>query len=170
MSPDIAIAGRCSLAEPTVASSRKSSLDRDTSELPTPSYHRSAFARSIIPTHFPMTEAQRKRFAAALQRVAGDEDMLVMLASIAAEDGPPMLEQVHTHVESLELGEAARVGHALKGLLSTFESGPPVDELQPMIDAARKDDGNATQIAHASVSPKLEHLLGEIEELAESGK
>lgn len=113
-----------------------------------------------------MTDAQRKRFAAALQRVAGDEDMLVMLASIAAEDGPPMLKQVDTHVECQQLNEAARVGHALKGLLSTFETGSPVDELQPLIDAARKEDSKATQLAHASVSPKLEHLLGEIEQLA----
>ncbi|PHQ32908.1 hypothetical protein [Rhodopirellula bahusiensis] len=115
-----------------------------------------------------MNDAQRKRFAAALQRVAGDEDMLVMLANIAAEDGPPMLEQMHGHVESQDLSEAARVGHALKGLLSTFESGPPVDELQPFIDAARRDDGAATKETHASVTPKLEQLLNEIKQLSQA--
>jgi hypothetical protein len=116
-----------------------------------------------------MNEAQRKRFAAALQRVAGDEDMLVMLANIAAEDGPPMLKQVHESVKTGDWNEAARTGHALKGLLSTFEAGPPVDQLQPFIDAARSSDAAAAQQTHASVEPKLQQLLVEIETLAHGG-
>ncbi|MCC9658345.1 hypothetical protein [Rhodopirellula halodulae] len=115
-----------------------------------------------------MTEDQRQRFAEALQRVAGDEEMLVMLANIAAEDGPPMLKQVQSSVENGNLTEAARTGHALKGLLSTFESGAPVNELQPFIDAARNEDTDTAKVAHRSVSPKLEQLMVEIQALAAS--
>lgn len=92
--------------------------------------------------------------------------MLVMLANIAAEDGPPMLRQVRDALADGNCSEAARTGHALKGLLSTFESGSPVDELQPMIDAARLDDIGTARQAHETAAPKLEKLMSEIETLA----
>ena len=65
-----------------------------------------------------------------------------------------------------ELAEAAKVGHALKGLLSTFETGEPVSELQPLIDAARAGDEASVTSVHASVRPQLNTLVTEIGALA----
>ena len=113
-----------------------------------------------------MTESQRQRFSAALGRVAGDEEELEMLAKIAAEDAPGLLSQLEDHIQQCELAEAAKVGHALKGLLSTFETGEPVSELQPLIDAARAGDDASVASVHASVRPQLFTLVTEIGALA----
>lgn len=112
-----------------------------------------------------MNDVQKKRFAEALQRVAGDEDMLAMLATIATEDAPVMIETLDTEVQEQSLPNAAKTAHSLKGLLSTFETGEPVSELQPLIDAARRSDANEVTQLHSDMRAKLDVLMTEIKEL-----
>lgn len=109
-----------------------------------------------------MNDLQKRRFADALERVAGDEDMLGMLAKIAVEDAPEMIEMLDTQVEGKLLSDAAKTAHSLKGLLSAFETGEPVSDLQPLIDAARQGDSNDVVKLHSEVGSKLEKLLSEI--------
>ncbi|WP_182869511.1 hypothetical protein [Stieleria mannarensis] len=112
-----------------------------------------------------MNESQRQRFSDALVRVAGDEEILEMLAKIAAEDAPGLMSQLDDYVKQSELAEAARVGHALKGLLSTFETGEPTCELQPLIDAARAGDQSTVTSVHSAIQPDLNQLVSEIDAL-----
>lgn len=113
-----------------------------------------------------MNEHQKKRFAKALERVAGDEDMLSMLATIAVEDAPPMMESLDTSITKQSLDEAAKTAHSLKGLLSAFETDEPVSDLQPLIDAAKKGDQEESIAIQKSIQPKLETLLAEINAIA----
>jgi len=113
-----------------------------------------------------LNESQRVRFSEALQRLAGDEDMLLMLAEIAAEDAPVLLSQLGSQIEEASLSSAARTAHALKGLLSGFVSGPPTSELQPLIAAAREDDAATTATLFSKLRPKLKALIEEIETLS----
>ncbi|MEZ6089392.1 MAG: hypothetical protein R3C05_15445 [Pirellulaceae bacterium] len=41
-----------------------------------------------------LSPAQKEQFAEALQRLAGDEQMLTMLAEIAADDAPGLLRRL----------------------------------------------------------------------------
>lgn len=113
-----------------------------------------------------MNEAQKARFAAALDRLADDETMLQSLAEIAAEDAPELLDRLDASVVEDEWSVYAKTAHAVKGLLSTFETSEPVNEIQPAIDAAKLSDGRMVKRLHAKVIPKLRQLVHEIECLA----
>jgi hypothetical protein len=110
--------------------------------------------------------AQRDQFSEALQRVAGDEELLISLAEIASEDAPPLLDSLSKQVEDGEAKLAAQTGHALKGLLSTYETGSPVEELQAVIDLARANDVPSCQQLFRSIVPSLQRLLRQINQLA----
>ncbi len=112
-----------------------------------------------------LTTNQRNRFSAALKRLDGDEDTLVMLAGMVAEDAPTMLERLGCEIEAKQLSDVASVGHALKGLLSTFETSAPVSELQLVIDAARRGDAQVATSLYVEVRPSLDKLVVEVREL-----
>lgn len=112
-----------------------------------------------------LSDQQRQCFAAALERVGGDEQMLVVLAEMAAEDAPPLLSKLVNEVRTGDLGAASHSGHALKGLLSAFETGQPIDGLQPIIDAARGADQNEAQRLLETLEPKLCCFIKQVEAL-----
>ncbi|WP_231612141.1 Hpt domain-containing protein [Novipirellula galeiformis] len=113
------------------------------------------------------SKAQRTRFTAALQRVGGDEEILIMLAQIVAEDAPPMLAKLETQLNENQLDAAAKSAHALKGLLSTFETGTPVEELQQLIDEARLGQGRTATAMLNKLRPSLDTLVSQVKELTE---
>lgn len=107
-------------------------------------------------------EQQRERFASALERVGGDEEMLSMLAEMAAEDAPVLLNTLSSEIQAGFLTAAAQNAHALKGLLSTFETGVPVEDMQPLIDAARDNDRDQTSQLLQGLEPRLSALIAQI--------
>jgi len=109
---------------------------------------------------------QRIRFAGALERVGYDDDLLASLAQIAAEDAPLLMTQLERDVVMSNLKAVAATGHALKGLLSTYETDSPIGELQLLIDAARAGEQVEVEKALAHQWPRLQELIGEIEKLA----
>ncbi|SRR6056297_403431 len=112
-----------------------------------------------------ITQEQKNQFSAALERVAGDEEMLVMLAEIVAEDAPPMLQKLEHQLQAGELHASSQTAHALKGLLSTFETRAPVDRLQPLIDAGRANESETSKELFVSIKGSLESLIVQIEQL-----
>ncbi len=113
-----------------------------------------------------LTDGQRQRFADALARLDGDEGTLIMLAEMVVEDAPTLLGQLSSDVRAAKVSDAAATGHSLKGLLSTFETGPPVSELQPLIDAARSGDDEEAASLLGEIRPSLEKLVEEIRGIA----
>ncbi len=115
-----------------------------------------------------LNQSQRAQFSDALTRVGGDEEILIALAEMAVEDAPPMLDQLQGQVQAEQWGAVAQTAHALKGLLSAFETGPPVEELQPLIDAARSSQGEAAHAVFGDLRPSLQSLVGQVRRLTES--
>jgi HPt (histidine-containing phosphotransfer) domain-containing protein len=113
-----------------------------------------------------MNQEQKVRFADALARVSGDAEILATLASIASEDAPELLQRLDESMDGGDWSAYASTAHSLKGLLSTFETREPVSEIQPLIDAARRADGDAVLARHASLRAKLQTLIAEIESLS----
>ncbi|WP_372721758.1 hypothetical protein [Novipirellula sp.] len=116
-----------------------------------------------------LTPEQKLRFQEAIDRVGGDCDLLVTMATLVSEDAPQLVNDLELQFENNQLQDAAATGHSLKGLLSTFETGSPVKELQTVIDAARagnRDRGNALWLA---CKPAIAALTASITELAVSG-
>lgn len=114
-----------------------------------------------------MNSQQRTRFAEALQRVAGDEETLSVLATIAIEDAPELLDQMDQSLAGEDLESASRAAHTLKGMLGTFETNRPVSELQPFIEACRGKELGEARALHSKLSSELHTLLDEISAVAQ---
>ncbi len=114
-----------------------------------------------------MDEQQQHRFAAALTRLAGDQNLLSMMAKMATEDAPILLSRMDEALAKPDMESFAQTAHALKGLLSTFETDSPVTDLQDAIDAARKSDVDATKKLDSQLRPRLQTLLSEVESLTD---
>ena len=115
-----------------------------------------------------MNDKQRERFSSALNRIGNDEETLVMLAEMAAEDAPQLLNKMDGQVAEQQWSGYARTAHSLKGLLTTFETGDPVSEIQGLINEARAENGNAVSAAHTKAKPKLFALVREIDQLTDN--
>jgi HPt (histidine-containing phosphotransfer) domain-containing protein len=113
-----------------------------------------------------MKESQKQRFAEALARVAGDEDILRTLASITAEDAPELLSRLERQREAGDWDDYAKTAHAVKGMFSAFETGQPVCRLEEVIDAARKQQPGDVQKWHDALLADLHALLDEIKAIA----
>ncbi|WP_372725070.1 Hpt domain-containing protein [Novipirellula sp.] len=112
-----------------------------------------------------LSEAERTQFSDALERVGGDEEMFIELAEIVSEDAPGMLAELESQLQSDQLGEVAQTAHALKGLLSTFQTGPPVAQLQPFIDEARRGHTESATMMFRDLMPSLKYLVGQVQQL-----
>ncbi|MCM2371651.1 hypothetical protein [Aporhodopirellula aestuarii] len=113
-----------------------------------------------------LTSEQRKRFAGAIERVGDDEEILIVLAEMASEDAPVLMAKLEGEISKGFLDAAAQTAHALKGLLSTFETGEPVEGLQSLIDSAREEDEKETTLLFESLKPKLLTLVEQVAQLS----
>jgi len=112
-----------------------------------------------------LSTAQRDRFADSLRRLGGDCDMLQMMAAMVTEDAPPLIEQTREQLKAGDLSAAAASAHALKGMLSTFESDQPVNDLQRLIDAARAGQAEQATFCWQVAQPRINDLVQEIAKL-----
>jgi hypothetical protein len=111
---------------------------------------------------------QKQRFSDALNRVAGDMDLLVAIASLVAEDAPDVFTKLRAQLAEGDLPEAAATGHQLKGMLSTFETDGPVIVLQELIYAARNGDQSEAESALKRCETEILQLIDEIKSLCEA--
>lgn len=105
-----------------------------------------------------MNEEQRIRFADALQRLAGDEDLLIAMGAMVLDDAPTVMAELQQQIEAGQLSQTASTAHKLKGLLSTFDVSGCVLTIQQIITAARADD----QVECAQSWSKCEGEVGEL--------
>ncbi len=109
-----------------------------------------------------MTEEQTRRFSAALERLSGDADLLVAMASMVADDANIIVADLQMQLDQDSMADAAATAHKLKGMCSTFETGSPVVELEELIYAARAGKTDEARAKFQACQPQIKELLGEI--------
>lgn len=109
-----------------------------------------------------------ERFPEALRRLSGDRSLLREMATIVLEDVDPILEQIRDGLEQQDGPGVARAAHQLRGMLSTFETGPPVADLQTVIDSARDGDHALATARFDSLLPALRRLFMDLERLRQT--
>ncbi len=121
---------------------------------------------------YSLTEMQQRRFADALKRIDGDAELLVTMAEIVSEDSVEVIAELDQAVSEVDpenvdrrLQQAADAGHSLKGMLSTFETGFPVDTLQRFITAAREGDRQVAIETWIQCREPIQALTVEISQL-----
>jgi len=117
-----------------------------------------------------VTDEQQSRFAPALERLAGDHELLVEMAWMVKDDVPGLLQELDEELEAKCLEDAAATLHKLKGMFSTFETGAPVNEMPEWIRAAREGNFEQTVRLKKQIEPRLKRLYGEIQQLAVSSQ
>ncbi len=115
-----------------------------------------------------VTPEQRERFAPALNRVAGDVELLVSIAALVSEDAPEVFTSLQSQLSKRALSEVAALGHQLKGMLSTFETDGPVIILQELIHSARAGDQAEAERVLRRCNKELGDLIDEIKRLGDS--
>ena len=112
-----------------------------------------------------VTEEQKIRFAIAIDRVAGDVDLLVSIAAIVTEDVPAVIAKFKDQLATGKLTEVPVTGHQLKGMLSTFETRGAVVLLQEVIASAREGNQQGANDAFHHCDAEIVSLIEEIKQL-----
>lgn len=115
-----------------------------------------------------MTEQQIERFSEALERLSGDQDLLIAMAEIYVADAPEVLETLARQVEEEDTKVAATTAHKLKGMCSTFETGSPMTELEELVQSAKHGRTEAARATFKICRPQIESLLAEVTALTQS--
>ena len=109
-----------------------------------------------------MNDDQKTRFADALQRLAGDEELLVAMGTIILDDAPSVMTDLQQKVFDGDLAAAASTAHKLKGLLSTFDDGGCTGTVQSLITAAKASDESECKAIWPKCERESQSLLDEI--------
>lgn len=78
--------------------------------------------------------------AAALERLDGDAELLVMLIGVYQEDSGELQSRLDAAIEARDAAGAERAAHSLKGLASNFDGFPAVEAALVIETAARQGD------------------------------
>lgn len=97
--------------------------------------------------------------------MAGDADLLAMMAEMVAGDSQQVMADLQSATETADCPRIASIAHQLKGMLSTFETEAPVSGLQDLVESARREDAKEAQRLLLQLQPKLFALIEEIAEL-----
>jgi CheY-like chemotaxis protein/HPt (histidine-containing phosphotransfer) domain-containing protein len=89
-------------------------------------------------------------YAAALERVGGDEDLLRETTGLLLHELPKLLGNVHAAVAGKDAGALERAAHKLKGAVSIFEARGAVVAARRLEELGRtKDLGPTTSVLQA---------------------
>ena len=105
------------------------------------------------------------RFSDALNRLDGDEELLVEMARITAPDFRPLVKDAGDAVAREDAAAAIAHLHKLKGMLSTFESDGIVLEIQDMLHAARGGNVGVARDLFQQHRDGILELVSAVEEL-----
>ncbi|MCO8120119.1 Hpt domain-containing protein [Stieleria sp. TO1_6] len=108
----------------------------------------------------------KQRFAAAIERLDGDVDLLCEMAAITAPDCPAVLEQIESSLGQGECESAAAPLHKLKGMLSTFDADGVALEIQEMLEHARRGHLQELRQSFDQHQHEIVQLIDEIRGLA----
>ncbi len=81
-------------------------------------------------------------------------------------DAAGRLDRLRETLDEGSLQDAAYRSHQLRGMLSTFETGYPVSELQEVINASRDHELGTARRRFDAVEPSLRELIEELAALS----
>lgn len=97
--------------------------------------------------------------AAALEAMAGDEDIYREVLAVFVGDAPVQVAACETALAAGDLAGLARAAHTLKGLFATFAAAPAEQVARQLELAARGNDPEACAIHLARLRAEAERLL-----------
>ena len=81
---------------------------------------------------------------AALERLDGDAELLLMLIAVYLEDSVELLSRLGAAIDARDAASAERAAHSLKGLAANFDGFPAVEAALVIETATRQGDWPTT--------------------------
>ncbi|RPJ41203.1 MAG: sensor histidine kinase, partial [Candidatus Latescibacterota bacterium] len=106
------------------------------------------------PPEPPVERPEEFDFAAALDFVDGDIELLREMAVVFLEEAPRLVSSVEAAIESRDAGSLERAAHALKGTVGSFAAKKAYEAARLVEDAARA--GRADDAAEAAIALREE--------------
>ncbi|QDT74463.1 Hpt domain-containing protein [Lacipirellula limnantheis] len=104
------------------------------------------------------TETPVCNLNAALERLDGDADLLVMLIAVYREDSAGLLTRLSDAVRDRDAAAAERAAHSLKGLAANFDGFPAVEAALVIETAARQGNWPAITAGHLKLEQEVSRL------------
>ncbi|SRR6056297_3157944 len=104
-------------------------------------------------------------FTSALKRLGGDRQLLRELAIIFYTDAPPVLKDLKRHIAARDSEEAAKLAHALKGLVVTFDDADRGHSMSDLVRSLREEEWQTTQELLPHCERAIEEVTRECEKL-----
>ena len=114
-----------------------------------------------------MTEEHKERFAEALARMAGDEELLTAMGAMVIDDAPEVMAELDHQIPNGELAKAASTAHKLKGLLSTFDTNEAVLAVQELITSAKAENQAECETQWPRCKHASTQLLAEVRDVVD---
>jgi two-component system, sensor histidine kinase and response regulator len=105
--------------------------------------------------------------ASILERLEGNQDLLVELVQLFQEESPQLIEAMHNALRGGDMQELARSAHSMKGAAGNFSArGAAIAASQLEIDA-KNGDVTSAQVSLAALEIALERLLQELADMCQ---
>jgi PAS domain S-box-containing protein len=124
----------------------------------------------LVPEAVPSTAAGGTappfNLAAALERTAGDEDLLRELAAVFCQACPAMMAELRGALDQGDAHKAGDAAHALKGAVGAFGPSTAFDVGVQLEGLARHGDLAGSEALYGQLREQMERLLPVLERLA----
>ena len=97
--------------------------------------------------------------AALLDRVEGDEELLVEMVQLYVEDAPRALKTMRSALQQGDLHALERAAHSVKGSSANLAANPAADAAQRLEQDARRGDRAAAEASLAALESVMGQLL-----------
>jgi two-component system sensor histidine kinase/response regulator len=116
------------------------------------------------PGSLPMTEGSMERNelfdrAALLDRVEGDEELLVEMVQLYVEDAPRALKTMRSALQQGDLHALERAAHSVKGSSANLAANPAAEAAQRLEQDAKRGDAAGAEASLAALESALGQLL-----------
>jgi PAS domain S-box-containing protein len=108
--------------------------------------------------------------AVALERTAGDRDLLRELAGVFCEGCPPMMADIRAALDQGDARKLMGAAHALKGAVGTFGAGTAFDIAYRLELMGRKGNLADAEAVYGSLRREIDRLVPALEGLARGGE
>jgi CheY-like chemotaxis protein len=105
--------------------------------------------------------------AAALERLEGDEELLVELATIFLQESPRQMKQIREALDRSDWEALARAAHTLKGSVGNFAAQSSVEAALNLENAAKSGNPVEAELAYSALAAEIDRLRPALEALVE---
>src|SRR5690349_19391042 len=103
---------------------------------------------------------------AALDRVGGDEELLIEIARLFLEDSVTIMTDIRSAIASKDAAKLEHAAHSLKGSVANFGADPVRDAAFALEQIGRSRDLSRAEAAFQVLETVFARLLPELEALA----